>query len=363
MSITPRFSDQTEQAIIQRVLSDISNDVDKRQGSVACDLTTPVAISLAEFYSKLDTTLSYAFINEDMPSDLLTLAAANYGVDRKSAIKSIGQVTLTGPESTQVPKGTRIRTDGGVYFVTLFDVVLAQGSAITSVEAVNGGASGNVPTGAINVVVGDLAGVVSVTNSVAFDGGVDEESDESLLQRVYDKVRKPATSGNAYHYEQWAREVAGVSDVKVIPVWNGPGTVKVVLLDENKQTPSPAIIDATTTYIEANRPIGANVTVVGANPVTVNVVASVSIPQGVLINEIEAEFNEKLTQYLSSIAFKNNALNDGPEPVRYAKVASLLLDIAQVSDYSGLTINGGSVNINVADEQVAVVGTVTLDVL
>ncbi|WP_448511333.1 baseplate J/gp47 family protein, partial [Photorhabdus sp. MH8.4] len=100
-----------------------------------------------------------------------------------------------------IPKGTQVRTDDGVYFVTINDVTLTSESAKESVEAVLGGVSGNVGIGEINTIVGDLAGILTVTNELAFNNGIDEETDESLLQRVYDKVRKPATSGNIHHYE------------------------------------------------------------------------------------------------------------------------------------------------------------------
>ena len=56
--------------------------------------------------------------------------------------------------------------------------------------------------------------------------GEEEESDESLRERYLLKAQAPATSGNPAHYVIWAREVPGVGDANVIPVWNGPGTVK-----------------------------------------------------------------------------------------------------------------------------------------
>lgn len=354
MTITPRFTDETEQAILERMFDAMRDDVGKRQGDIAFDLSDPAAQEFAQAYIALDQTLSYAFLNEDMPSDLLTVSASDFGVDRKPSVKATGEVTLTGPQGQLVPKETQVRTDGGVYFKTLNDVTLTQETAKVSVEALGGGTDGNIYVGEIDTVVGDLAGVLSVINELAFDNGVDEESDESLLQRVYDKVRKPATSGNVYHYEQWARSVSGVGAVRVYPTWNGPNTVKVVLLGDDKRTPSQTIIDATIAKIEEERPVGARVTVVGATEVLIDINADLTLSSEATIDEVRTDIEEALNEYLEPLAFKDPT-------VRYNRIAAILLAIPQIVDYENLTVNGDTANIEISDEQVAVLGAVNVN--
>lgn len=353
MAITPRFSNETETVILQRMLDAIVPEVDKRQGSIAYDLSDPAAQEFAQAYIALDRTLSYAFLNKDMPSDLLTIAASDFGVDRKPAVKAKGEVTFTGQVGQLVPKDTQVRTEDGTYFKTIEDVTLTTESIKTTVEAELGGISGNVAISEINTVTGDLAGVLAVTNEKAFDNGVDEESDESLLQRVYDKVRKPATSGNVHHYEQWAREVTGVGAARVYPIWNGPGTVKVVILGDDKRPPSQTVIDATITHIENERPVGATVTVVGATEVPININANLMLASDTTLEEVKVEIEKSVAAYLETLAF-NDSL------VRYTRIAALLLDIPRIIDYENLTINGGDANIEVSNEQVAVLGAVNV---
>ncbi|MGY3188815.1 baseplate J/gp47 family protein [Lysinibacillus sp. TE18511] len=356
MTITPRFTSETEQAILERMLAAMGDDIGKRQGDISYDLSDPAAQELAQAYIALDTTLSYAFLNEDMPSDLITLSASDFGVDRKPSVKAKGEVTLIGPQGQLVPKSTQVRTDDGVYFQTLNDVTLTIGTAKITVEALIGGISGNVDIGEIDTVAGDLAGVLTVTNELAFDNGVDEESDESLVERVYDKVRKPATSGNVYHYEQWAREVSGVGDARVYPIWNGPGTVKVVLLGDDKKSPSQTVIDAVVMHIAEERPIGASVTVVGATEVPINVSADLTLAVGATIDEVKADIETAVNAYLESLAF-NDSL------IRYTRIAAILLDVPRIIDYANLTLNGGIVNVEVTDEQVAILGAVNVNAI
>lgn len=353
MAINNYFSEHTEQTIQQRMLDNIRDDVDKRQGSISYDLTAPAAIELADVYIRLNQMLGYAFINEDTPSELITLHAEMFGLQRKEAIQASDFVQFKGENGLIIPAGTQIRTDDGVYFTTVNRSEIADGTADVLVVADIKGTIGNVGIGEITTVAGDLAGVLSVTNLTAFNNGVAEETDEALLKRVYDQVRKPATSGNIYDYEKWAKEVSGISDAKVYPIWNGAGTVKVVLLDDEKTSPTPELVQEVAAHIESVRPIGSTVTVLGAEEIGINVNVSIVLAEGSTVESAKNEFKQALSQYLSSLAFKEGI-------VRYTRIASMLLDTPSIVDYSDLVINSRSSNIEVSDGSVAVVGEVTL---
>ncbi|CAM3640933.1 baseplate J/gp47 family protein [Mesobacillus zeae] len=346
---------KTPEAILEAMLEDVDDSIDKREGSVAYDLLYPSAIELSLAYVELDAVMMLAFA-ETTEGQWLDLRAGEFGVTRKAAAKSEGIVTLTGPEGTIVPVDTLLMTDDEepVYFLTKDEVVLTGGMATVTAESQDGGEDGNILAGRItSLAPGDLSGVVMATNALAFSGGADAESDKELLGRLKDRVQKPATSGNANHYLQWAREVVGVSDAKVYPLWAGPGTVKVVLLSSDRKAPNQTIINAATTYIESQRPFGAAVTVTGVVEVPINVTATLTLQAGGDILAVKAEFETALDEYLEGLAFRDTI-------VRYSRIANLLLDIPDVLDYSGLTINGGTANIAIPDGQVAINGTVTL---
>ncbi|MEH7521679.1 baseplate J/gp47 family protein [Bacillus sp. JJ1503] len=347
------YETETKEAILDRMLERIDSDIDKRQGAVAWDLTSPASFEFAQAYLALDQVLTFGFATEDTPSNYLDLRCAEMGVYRKPSVKAIGQVTFSGPEGTIIPVGTRVRTDEvePVYFVTTAEGTIVNGTVMVSAEAEVGGVSGNIAQGKISLVLGELAGIVTVTNAQAFDGGVDTESDLSLLSRYNDKVSKPVTSGNKYHYEQWAKEVAGVGDAKVYPLHAGPGTVKIVLLDDEKTSPAQTIVDAANTHINNVAPIGATITVVGATELPINVSATLTLAQGADINEVTTQFSEALSAYLKSVAFTD-------ELIRYTQIANLLLGVPPIIDYANLTVNGGTANIQPTSEQVGVVGSV-----
>jgi uncharacterized phage protein gp47/JayE len=176
------------------------------------------------------------------------------------------------------------------------------------------------------------------------------------------KVRNPGTSGNKADYVNWALEVPGVGGVQVIPLWNGPGTVKVVLLGTDKKPASADIVQAVQDYIapdpavgEGKAPIGASVTVVAATAVAINVSATVTLSGTKTLADVQAAFEKALDEYLASTAFASDPT------VRYVRVGSLLLDTEGVQDYSNLLVNGGTANVVIGLDEVAVRGTVTLN--
>lgn len=348
------YEDKTIELLHEELLTNVDDSIDKREGSITHDLTGPAAHEFANTYVELDTVYGLAFADTS-EGEHLDRICIPFGVIRKQAEKAKGEVTFTGPIGTPIPINTRVQTTIGesVFFMTTEEATLITESVKVPVIAEIGGVSGNVGIGEINALApGDLYGVVTVTNEAALEGGVDMESDESLLSRLESRARNPATSGNANHYKQWALEVPGVSNAKVFPVWNGGNTVKVVLLSDDYRKPDPGIVEKAVVHIEASRPVGPEVTVIGADEVNINVTATLIVESDKTTEEAKTEFISLVNEYLKTLAFVDPI-------IRYAKIASLLIDVSSIVDYSNLTINGGTNNITITGEQVAVLGEVT----
>ncbi|MEF2967473.1 baseplate J/gp47 family protein [Paenibacillus sp. M1] len=347
------YENQTKEAILERMRQASPEGIDTRQGSVTYDLLSPAAIELAHAYIALDQVLKFGFAGPEQPSEFLDLRAAEFGVTRRPSVKASGEVVFTGDDGTVIPVGTSVCTDEEepIVFVTTEAGIINQRTAKLKAEAVTGGIRGNVDAGRIKLMMGNLSGVISVTNPQEFANGAETESDESLLGRYFDRVRRPATSGNAWHYRQWALEVPGVGDVKVFPTWKGGGTVKLSILSEDKQEPDDEIIEEVAKAVGERRPLGAEVTVSKAKGVEINVSASLTLVPGADLEEIKTLFRTNLKEFLAGIAFKTKI-------VSFIRIFGLLLDIEQVADFSDLQINGVGGNLEMEDEEVAIAGTV-----
>ncbi len=367
MADLPEYlTEQTFDYILQRMLAYLPADLDKSEGSFIYDALAPVAAELTQAAIWAQEVLRRGFAQTTF-GQYLDLRAEEHGLTRKPAVKATGQVTFTGTPGTVIPAGTQVSTAGSeaapaIFFVTKSDATVgADGTITVDIEAVEAGSSGNVAAGTITMLAQPVGGVTSVTNATATSGGTDTEDDESLLARLLAKMRNPGTSGNKADYVNWASEVPGVGGVQVIPLWDGPGTVKVVLLGADKKPASADIVQAVQDYIapdpamgEGKAPIGASVTVVAATQVEINVSATVVLTGTKTLAEVQAAFEAALDDYLSSIAFSSDPT------VRYVRVGSLLLDTEGVQDYLNLLVNGGTANVVIGLDEVAVRGTVTL---
>lgn len=347
------FETETFEVILARMLAKFPDTLDKRQGSVIYDLLAPKAAELAQAYAQMDNVLNLGFASTTT-GELLERRVAEQGITRKPAVQAEGNVVLTGPVDTVVPQGTRLATDESeLYFTTQSDVTLTNGTATVLAVAEVGGTSGNVGIGLITMVIGDLVGIVSVTNAEPFSGGLDAETDEELYERYMEKVQSPVTSGNKYQYIMWAKSVPGISDAKVYPLWDGPGTVKVVVINSEKRTPSDSALEDVATYIDEQKPLLAEVTVEGVVEVPINVSVTLTLRAGTNLETARLSIMLQIATYLKSIAFDYDI-------VRYTSVGNAILDGEGVIDYANLTINGTSGNIILGATEVPVIGSVNV---
>ena len=77
--------------------------------------------------------------------------------------------------------------------------------------------------------------------------GEDEESDADLLARYKESLESQAYGGNIADYRTKVELLQGVGAVKVFPVWNGGGTVKIVFVNSDWGVPSSTLVDTVQT--------------------------------------------------------------------------------------------------------------------
>lgn len=352
---------EDKKVILDRMLGNINDKYDKTKGSFFYDSANPAAIEFEKTYKQVDTVASKLGVENLNGTELERFVNQRTGITRKQATYATTMVTIKGQEGTNITKGILVASDTVNYIVQEDKMIGVTGQANILVKCEIAGAIGNVPQGSIRYFPITIQGLISVTNIESVTNGYEAETDASLLERYYLRIRTPATSGNKYHYLNWAKEVVGVGDARVIPLWNGNNTVKVVVIDSNKQAGSVDLIGKVQTYIDPNitglgegqAPIGAFCTVVSATSKAINITFTVVNDEGYSIEEIKANVENNITEYLKVIAFKDNI-------VSYAKIGAIILGSEGILDYSNLKINDGIFNISIASEEVAILGTVVV---
>lgn len=297
------------------------------EGGLARNAINANSLEFENTYLEMNLMIEAVFIDTSW-GEYLTMKCAEHGVDRKAATSSVGKVTFTGEKNRPIPQGTLVSAPGGSTYATDEAVTTGEdGTATVTITATTTGASGNVEAGIISLIPVAVSGITSVTNDEATHDGYEEEDDATLKQRFGIYIRTPATSGNRYHYYQWATEVEGVGDCRVTPLWAGNGTVKVMIVDSNGNRASETLIDKVAENIEAKRPIGPTVTVISPTviPVTIEIGVKGTLNTELLINEITNYILKKGLdlKYLSS-----------------AQVGDMVMNQSSVEDYDILTLNG-----------------------
>jgi len=366
MAALPDFlTDQTEEVIMQRMLNNIPEDLDKSEGGYIWDSLSPVAIELAQAYIWAQEVLKRGFVATTF-GDYLDLKVSEDGIERKLAVKATGEVTFTGTPGTKIPAYTKIATssDGNtssIEFETMNEVTIGENGSVTvGISAVEAGKKGNVSPGTINVMVKPLSGVSSVTNQTGTLGGLDEESDESLKERDFEKCRKEEGDGNLADYEIWAKEVPGVGNVLVEPLWQGDGTVRVVILDPDGRDAPQTTVDAVQDHLDpgsqglgkGKAPIGARVTVVTAAVRTINaIIPGLTVEAGYTLEQVKINAETALKNYLKKI-------NPGGV-IRTQKAEAEIVNAPGVLDMGDLLFDGKRDNIVLEITQLASLGSVT----
>ena len=135
----------------------------------------------------------------------------------------------------------------------------------------------------------------------AADGGADAESDTSLYARIVYRRLHPSTSGNESHYIEWALSCEGIGAVKVTRLWNGPGTVRVLVTGYDYLPVDDDLVAECAAYIETQRPAGAGVTVCSAGAMGIDVTATVTTTGAVTAAQVQEKFEEALKEYLAEV--------------------------------------------------------------
>ncbi|GEO26220.1 hypothetical protein AAC03nite_20050 [Alicyclobacillus acidoterrestris] len=241
-------------AILQDMLQDVPDDLDKSKAGFVWDALAPASIKFALAASWAQQMLQRGFAQTTFGT-YLDYRGGEHGISRFLAQPATGQVTFTGTPGTLIPSGTRVSTVStdttqAVFFDTQADATIGSDGTVTvAVTAEDAGTGGNVPANSITLLGDTIDGISSLTNSAATTGGLDDEDDDSYLARYLTKVQNPSSGGNKADYINWAMEVAGVGGVSVIPVRDGPGTVSIAIINTDKVPASQDLVDAVQNYI------------------------------------------------------------------------------------------------------------------
>lgn len=352
------FEEMTEEYLLQQA-ENMGRElgVDVRQGSIYMDAAAGHCLRAAKFFEDLKTTFNLLMI-DTATEDILDSLVSEHAVSRLLATPSEWGVTFTGT----------IPNVGERFFINGYYFIL-RNNGVDYLEAEIPGTSTNSLTpGEAVVPVNNIAGLTSATLGELIAPGTDDERDDSLRSRVKDKISGQAKNQNRQQFKTWCEEVSGVGRARILSLWNGPNTVKGIIIATDGTPPLASVVEDVQNYIDPGSTglgdgvanMGAYFTAVAAIDLPVSVSFSVVLRDGYLIEQTKADAEKAIRVYLKNLALES-AENE-LVVVRISSIGALIYGLSSVLDYSDLLLNNGTTNIEVNQESVATLGEVIVSV-
>lgn len=338
------------------MLQNIPNEWNKSEGYPVYDITRGFSFALDELDARIETVKKQQSVRNLSGSDLEKVIEERTGLTRKTGVKAVGRIKIVSGQGT-ILKTDLFATENDIYFQSLEAKDVTAGDYVL-VECTEGGLVGNVGTGTITVIPKTITGISQITNDEPTTGGYDTETDKSLLERYFDRLRNPVNGVNCNQYITWAKSVAGVGGARCIPIWNGKNTVKVIIIGNDYKPASANVVELVQDYIDPNKngdgsgvaTIGAVTTVVSAKTTPIKVTIK-GVKFSGDVNTLKAEIKDTIDRYIKQSAFNTDY-------VSIAKIGALIIDIDGVTDFKEVKLNDAHDSIQIENDACGVLSGV-----
>ena len=363
--------ESTYDRIIERELNEarrmMNNNLDIREGSITFTSIAPAAVEFAEsVYPKMAQNRDNRFPDTCDMASLEKFCKLFIGITRKPAVAATVQGTLNVP----VEIGQRFNLANSVLNYEVISCVEDDKAGyIMNLKCETAGSEGNVSSG-ILLPIGGVNGLIEAKITALIIPGEEQETHEELYKRFEENIQFPAFGGNVQDYKNKVLEgVEGVGAVKVYPVWDGAGTVKIVILDSTYGAPSEELISNTKNLLDpidgqgmGLAPIDHVVTVEGCAEATINVSTKITFKAGYTWNGVKSTVESSIKDYLSRLA---EAWADSDSVVvRSSRIDAAILEADGVLDVAdtmisikdGKPTNG---NLDLGADTIPILGVIT----
>lgn len=355
------YEEMTYDYILADAKAEAGDGIQKGEGSLVFNALSVLAFELEKLYIEANYILNEGFADTaDM--DGLVRIAANRGLTRKPATNAYVSITA----NVALPVGWRASLKGYNYIVT---EELDSTNHVYKAMCEEAGSGPNELLGQLTPI-DYVDGLTSAVITEVLIAGDDDETQEELYRRYLESFSTEAFGGNITAYKTIVNAIDGVGGCKVYPVWNGVGTVKVVVISADYGEPSSYLInqiqealvptDGGTGYGFA--PIDHDVTVAAVSPVTVNVSTTITYTAGYSWATIGEQITAAVEGYIKSIAEAWSEGDARTEALVYvSRLEAAVLNVTGVTDIQGTTLNGSTTNLHLDSDEIPVMGTLVVN--
>ncbi len=351
------FEDMTFAALLDAGKRQVSDDVLKSEGSLVYNAIAALAYELEKLYIQADWIMKQADPAKADYENLVTLAAARavYPAEATHA-----QVRMKADAA--VPVGSRFSLSAYNY------VVLEEMTDHTynyRMQCEEAGSGPNELRGEL-VAIDYVDGLSSAAITELLVAGKDADGRDELYYKYLDSFKENSFGGNIAEYKERLMSFDGIGGAKIYPAWNGPGTVKAVLIGADYAPVSEYLIQEIQEAMMpvpaegyGIAPIGHTVDIASAIGVSIAITTNVTFRPGYSWATLRTKIEDAVKNYLLSIRKEwpdGEALDKST--IYISRTEAAILDVNGVLDVSETAINGMAANLVLEPDQIPVYGRV-----
>ncbi len=339
--------------ILGQVLSLVPSELDKREGSLIYTAVAPICAHLAKAYIEMDANIDLVFADTAC-GEYLDRICNQLGVYRKGATFAKRKGVFKNPdgELMDIQIGARFGC-GGVVFEATQKIKTGEFSLVCE----SAGSVGNgVFTDILPIDYIENLGSVEITDILT--AGEDTDSDEQLRKKVLERINSSAFCGNVADYKAKVKEIESVGAVRVVANYDGPGSVKIVILGSDFNVASGELVDKVQKKLypdDVNEigiaPIGHRVVVTTCQEVPIDVELSLILQDTANQQLLQEQIEDAINGYFYKLRESWDSQSE-PLVMRLSQIENRVLDVSGVIDVSMTRINGNDRNLALADFEV-----------
>jgi len=399
------YENVTYNEILNRMMSRVSNKLDKREGSVIWDAHSPAALEIMALYIELERVIKESF-GDTASREFLIKRCAERGIKPYPASKAIARGKFT-PVNIDV-LGKRFNI-GEMNFAAVEKI----SDGVYKMECEQAGSEGNHYLGQLTPI-DYVSGLQTAELTELLIPGEDEEDTEELRQRYFDSFEDKAFGGNVKDYVTKTNAIPGVGQTKVTRVWNGDikpsemipstaveawynginntlsaevktwldtvykaakekkltvgGTVMLTILGADYGEATPELIAKVQEEIDPEpyggeglglAPIGHVVSVRSAKSVKVDIATKILFEEGYGFGNLKESIKAAIEKYFLELRKKWG--DSSVTAVRISRIETEILSVKGIIDIGGTRLNGEEKNLMLDGLQIPVLGGIECD--
>lgn len=359
------------------MLDNVPNDIDKREGSIIYDAVAPAAMVSAQQSLSLANIIRETYV-KTAQGEFLDYRAVEHGTSRYEATNAEVKAKFNDDDGNPVNVEVGDRFANIAESPIFYTVIKANDDGTAEMQAEEAGTSANSYLGQVLPVTPNdnlaWAEIIEITIPAR-----DEENDEHLRARLLNTNSWAAYGGNVADYLDMTSKISDVGATQVYPTWDGPGTVKLVILNNDLMPASQTLIKKVKEEIDPEdnetqgyglAPIDHRVTVVAPETFKVDITMNVTTAENANIDTIRTNIKASLEELFKSLrkdwSVIDSATGRGYKMTVYrSKILSRVMTIEGVANATMPQLNGEDEDLqlvfNNTNSQLPVLGEVTVN--